>query len=97
MNDTKSSDKPANCDKRQQCRDSIVVTSVLFLNRCLSMWLENIAAAAAAAAATAAATAAAATATAAWWLRTNSSHCCEDRTLKCVKTVNSNISTKTER
>jgi hypothetical protein len=87
MNDTKSSDKPANCDKRQQCRDSIVVTSVLFLNRCLSMWLENIAAAAAAAA----------TATAAWWLRTNSSHCCEDRTLKCVKTVNSNISTKTER
>ena len=90
MNDTKSSDKPANCDKRQQCRDSIVVTSVLFLNRCLSMWLENIAAAAAA-------TAAAATATAAWWLRTNSSHCCEDRTLKCVKTVNSNISTKTER
>jgi hypothetical protein len=36
-----------------------------------------------------------AAAAAIWWLRTNSSHCCEERTLKCVKTVDSNISIKT--
>lgn len=45
------------------------------------MWLEYIAAAAAAI----------------WWLRTNSSLYCDERTLKCVRTVNGNISTKTER
>lgn len=46
------------------------------------MWLEYIAAAAAAAI---------------WWLRTNSSLYSEERTLKCGKTVTSNISTKRER
>jgi hypothetical protein len=37
-----------------------------------------------------------AAAAAIWWLRTYLSLYSEERNLKCVKTVNSNISTKTE-